>query len=160
MGRPAVSDLHDALDDMTGLDWIPGMSKILAGFREAAHAAENGQFTLDATQTGLTVLANTEGDDIPNLIGLLVAHLTDASTNTTLTVLDDQTRKNVQHRGELHAFETAHHTPREHPNEAAALIYEAAERGAPAMNHLDDDQRKELSDKVRKVNKQSESRPR
>jgi len=153
-----MSDLHDALDDLAGLDWIPGFSLILAGIREAADAAQAGQFTLDATQTGLTVLANPEGTDLPNLISLLVAHLT-GDTNTTLAQLDDPTRKTVQLHGEHHVHATADYTPRDHANEAAALIYEAAERRAQAMTHLDDDERKELSDKVRKVNKQSESRP-
>ena len=152
-----MSDLHDALDDFDGLDWIPGLTKVLDGIQDIADAAQNGQFTLDATQTTLSLLANPNGPDLPQLLALLAAHLTNPDTNPTLTALDHRTRKTVQLAGEHHVHDTAEYTPRDHPNHAAGLIDEATRGGA--MTLLDDDQHKELSDKVRKVNKQSTNRP-
>ncbi|WP_404974782.1 hypothetical protein [[Kitasatospora] papulosa] len=153
-----MSDLHNTLDGFDGLDWIPGLTKILDGIQDMADAAQNGQFTLDATQTTLSLLANPHDPDLPQLLALLAAHLTNADTNPALAPLDPETRKTVQLAGETHVHDTAEYTPRAHPNHAAGLIDEATRGGA--MTLLDDDQRKELSSKVRKVNKQSESRPR
>ncbi|MGW1814116.1 hypothetical protein ACWCQM_11220 [Streptomyces sp. NPDC002125] len=153
-----MAEIHDALDDFEGIDWIPGLTKVLDGIQDMADAAQNGHFTLDATQTTLSLLANPHGPDLPQLLALLATHLTNADTNPTLTALDHTTRKTVQLAGEHHAHDTAEYTPRDHPNHAAGLIDETVRGGA--MTLLDDDQRKELSNKVRKVNKQSESRPR
>ncbi|WP_392838755.1 hypothetical protein [Streptomyces sp. LN500] len=154
-----MSDLHDALADFQGLDWIPGIAHILTGIQEIADAATRGQLSLDATQTTLPLTANPDGPDLPQLLSLLAAHLTNQDTNQALTALDDDTRKTVQRMGENHVRETADYTPRDYPNDAAGLIYEAAEGRSNAMN-LTDDGRKALSEKVRKANKQSASRPR
>lgn len=154
-----MTEIHDLLDgaDFDGLDWIPGIAKILDGISEMADAAQAGRYTLDATQTTLSLLANPHGPDLPHLLALLTAHLTNPATNPSLTALDDETRKTVQLAGEHHVHDTAEYAPRDHPNNAAGLIDEATRGGA--MTLLDDDQRKELSDKVRKVNKQSTNRP-
>ena len=154
-----MGDLGDTLDDLTGLGWIPGITPILTGIRQLADAAQNGRLTLDATQTALTLLANPNGPDLPELLAHLAAHLTHPDTNPTLTTLDPATRKTVQLLGENHVRDTADYTPRDQPNEAAGLIYEAAERRCHAMS-LTDDERKVLSEKVRKANKQSTNRPR
>ncbi|MEU9947083.1 hypothetical protein [Streptomyces sp. NPDC047939] len=155
-----MGDLQDTLDDLAGFDWVPGIRKILNGFQEVADAATAGKLDADATQTTLTLLANPHGPDLPQALALLAAHLMTQHTNPALAFLDDDTVKTVQRLGEQHVFETAEYTPRDHPNEAAGLIYEAAEGRSQAMTYLDDAQRKELSDKVKKVNKDSQSRPR
>lgn len=154
-----MSDLHDALSDFQGFDRIPGIAKILTGIKETADAASCGQLSLDATQTVLSLTASPDNPDLPHLLSLLAAHLTNPDTNLALTALDDDTRKTVQRLGEIHVYETAEFTPRDYPNEAAGLIYEAAEGRSNTVN-LTDDGRKALSEKVRKANKQSESRPR
>lgn len=154
-----MSDLDDTLDALTGFGWIPGITHILTGIQELADAAQHDHLSLDATQTTLSLLANPNGPDLPELLAHLAAHLTHAATNPALTALDDDTRKTVQLAGERHVHDTAEYTPRDHPNEAAGLIDETVRGGVAPMTLLDDDQHKELSDKVRKVNKQSTSRP-
>lgn len=108
-----MSDLHDLLDgdDFDGLSWIPGLTKVLDGITEMADAAQAGRFTLDATQTTLSLLANPNGPDLPQILSLLAAHLSNADTNPALTTLDDRTRKNVQLAGETHVHNTAEYTP-------------------------------------------------
>ncbi|MFB7222444.1 hypothetical protein [Streptomyces sp. NPDC056227] len=154
-----MSELHDALLDFEGLGWIPGIAKILTGIQEVADAATRGHLTLDATQTTLPLIANPDGPDLPYLLSLLAAHLTNQDTNPQLAALDNDTRKTVQRMGEDHVRETADYTPRDHPNEAAGLIYEAAGRRSNAVS-LTDNERKKLSEKVREVNRQSTNRPR
>ncbi|MEU5490341.1 hypothetical protein AB0G98_21700 [Streptomyces sp. NPDC020196] len=153
-----MSDLHNTLDDFDGLDWIPGLTKLLDGIQDMADAAAAGQFTLDATQTTLSLLANPNGPDLPQTLALLAAHLTNPDTNPTLTALDHTTRKTVQLAGEHHAHDTAEYTPRDHPNHAAGLIDEATRGGAPVS--LTDDEKKAMSEEVRRLNKQSSQRPR
>lgn len=152
-----MGDIDDALDDLTGLDWIPGISHILTGVQDLAEAATEGRLSLDATQTTLSLLANPNGPDLPHLLAILAAHLTNPTTNPALTALDHHTRKTVQLAGEHHVHDTAEYTPRDHPNNAAGLIDEATRGGAPVS--LTDDERKDLSDKVRDANKRSTNRP-
>lgn len=158
-----MGDLHDALDDLAGFGWIPGIDAILTGVRTVADAAENGALSLDGTQTLLTLTGNPYGPDLTTVLSLLAAHITHPDTNRALRDLPGDTQKTVQHLGELHVFETAELAPRDYPNEAAGLISAAAdwsEGRAQTMTHLDDDQHKALSDKVAKANKQSTNRPR
>lgn len=119
-----MTALDDTLDDLGGFDWIPGIAQILHGLRTAQHAAATGQLDADATQTLLVLIANPNGPDLTEALAHLVQDLTNPGTNRTLTGLPDDVAKQVQHRGELHVHETADYTPRDHPNEAAGLIYE------------------------------------
>lgn len=115
------SELDDALEDFDGFRWIPGLAKVLDGFAEMDAAARSGRMTDDATQTLLSILGNPSGTDLQYLKALVVKTLT-GPDNQALAGLDDETRKNLEHLGELHAYETAEYGIREHTNEAAALI--------------------------------------
>lgn len=119
---PVDADLLDAADDLAGFAWIPGVDLILAGIRETAEAAACGELSLDDTQTLLSVIANPHNADVTGLLALLVRSVTNPVTNPALNDLAPATAKAVQHLGEIHAFETAELAPREHTNEAAALI--------------------------------------
>jgi hypothetical protein len=119
MDKP--TELSDVLEDFHGFDWIPGMAKILDGLADIDTAIHTGRMPADATQTLLTILGNPDGPDLPYLQALAVKALT-GPDNPALNHLVDDTRKEVQHLGEMHAFETAECTPRDHTNEAAGLI--------------------------------------
>ena len=155
-----MTALDDTLDDLAGFDWIPGIALILDGVHALNQAARTGQLTADGTQTALTLLANPHGPDLPHLIAALVQTLT-SPDNRALTGLPDDVAKKVQHLGELHAYETAEYTPRDCPNEAAALIYEHTPASSEGRcQAVTDAEREELSRKVAEANKRSENRPR
>ncbi|MFF7335424.1 hypothetical protein [Streptomyces sp. NPDC008150] len=154
----SATPLQDTLDDLSGYDWIPGVTQIVDGIRSAQHAVAAGQLSLDATQTLLSLLGNPNGPDLLTALAHLVQHVT-SPANPSLGALPDDVRKTVQHCGEAHAYETAEYAPRDQPNEAAGLIFEhtpTAGRGCSTVTETD---RKELSDKVSKANKQSANRP-
>jgi hypothetical protein len=156
-------DLADLLDDLAGFAWIPGFGGVVDSIRTAAEAAAAGQLTTDQTQTGLALCGNPNGPDLIQALALLAKSLTNPATNLALAGMDDDTRKTVQLLGELHAHDTAEYGIREHTNEAAGLIYETTlttGRGCTQMSRLTDDDRKELSEKAAKANKQSTNRPR
>lgn len=150
MGRRTVTALDDTLDDLAGFDWIPGVAQILHGLATARDAAANGQLTADATQTLLVLIANPNGPDLTEALAHLVQDLTNPATNRALTGLPDEVAKKVQHLGEMHAYETAEYAPRDHPNEAAGLIYEHDTRGG-RCEAVDDELRRKNAAK----NKQS-----
>lgn len=123
-----VSELDDALEDFDGFRWIPGLGKVLDGIAEMDAAARAGRITPDGTQSLLSIHGNPSGPDLPYLFSLVVKTLT-GPDNPVLNGLHDgddergdEIRKQLQHLGELHAFETAEYAIREHTNEAAALI--------------------------------------
>lgn len=159
------SELADALIDFEGLEWIPGVAKLLEGFAEINEAAHTGRLTVDATQTLLSLLGNPSGPDLNHLLSLTTKTITGPG-NQALAVLDDETRKTVQHLGEEHAFQIAEYAPRDCPNEAAGLIYEhtphldTREGRCTQMTQLTDAEREELSKKVAEANRRSENRPR
>ncbi|WP_371099927.1 hypothetical protein [Streptomyces sp. PU_AKi4] len=154
-----MTALDDTLDDLAGFGWIPGIAEFLDFVRTARDAATTGQLDADATQTLLVLIANPNGPDLTEALAHLVQDLTNPGTNRALTGLPDDVAKRVQHLGEMHAYETAEYTPRAQPNEAAGLIYEhdTREGRCTPMNRLNDDERKELSKKVKDANKRSEN---
>ncbi|MFG2276695.1 hypothetical protein ACGFNY_43925 [Streptomyces chartreusis] len=119
-----VSELDDALEDFDGFRWIPGLGKVLDGIAEMDTAARTGRITADGTQSLLSIHGNPSGPDLPYLLSLVVKTLT-GPDNPVLNDLPDETRKQLQHLGEMHAFETAEYAIRDHTNEAAALITSA-----------------------------------
>lgn len=156
-----MSDLDNALADLDGFDWIPGIRQILDGARTLHTAIRAGQVDADATQTALTILANPHGPDLPEILALLVQDLTNPATNPALAGLPDEIAKDVQLLGETHVHQTADYTPRDCPNEAAGLISEhtptSSEGRCPAVT---DAEREALRRKVAEANKRSENRPR
>jgi hypothetical protein len=74
------SELADALIDFEGLDWIPGVAKLLEGFAEINEAAHAGQLTVDATQTLLSLLGNPNGPDLNHLLALTAKTITGPTT--------------------------------------------------------------------------------
>ncbi|WP_042174514.1 hypothetical protein [Streptomyces sp. NBRC 110035] len=155
----APSELADALEDFHGFAWIPGLAKILDGLADMDTAIRAGHMSTDATQTLLTILGNPSVPDLPHLLAVTVQTLT-GPDNPTLHHLPDDIRKNLQHLGELHAFETAEYIPRDHTNEAAALITENRLHTRGEVPAMTEEQRKELSRKNAEKNKQSINRPR
>ncbi|MFF1444139.1 hypothetical protein [Streptomyces sp. NPDC058295] len=128
-----MSGLDDTLDDLSGFGWIPGLDQMLDGIRIAKEAAANGELSLDAAQTLLTLLGNPDGPDLPEALAGLAADVTNPATNPTLDELTQNTNpdpdeiapdtvKELQRLGEQHVRDTADYTPRDHTNEAAALI--------------------------------------
>lgn len=153
-----MTALDDTLDDLAGLAWLPGIGQILDGIRTAQRAAHDGRLTLDATQTLAVLLGNPSGPDLIEALAHLAQDLTHPDTNPTLTALDPDTCKAVQLLGEQHARDTADYAIRDHTNEAAALITEAAPHAreeVPAVLRLNDDERKKLSEKNAAKNKRS-----
>ncbi|KPI31443.1 hypothetical protein OV320_2659 [Actinobacteria bacterium OV320] len=117
-----MSALDDTLDDLAGFAWIPGVDQILDSIRTAKNAAARGELSLETAQTLLTLLGNPAGPDLPEALAGLATDVTNPATNPTLNSLDPDTAKDVQRLGEQHARDTADYTPRDHTNEAAALI--------------------------------------
>ncbi|MFD7995489.1 hypothetical protein [Streptomyces mexicanus] len=154
------TELADALQDFAGLGWIPGITQILDGLTAIDHAARTGRLSADATQTLLTTIANPNGPDLTHLLALTIKTLT-GPDNQALHGLDDDTRKQIQHLGEQHAWEVAEFAPRDQPNEAAGLIYQHSPKDAGRRcTAMTDTEREELSKKVAEANKRSENRPR
>lgn len=154
-----MTALDDAIDDLAGLAWIPGVGQILAGLDTAQQAARTGQLGLEATHTLLVLCGNPNGPDLTEALAGLAQEITNPDTNPSLTALDDDTRKTVQLLGELHVHDTADYTPRQHTNEAAGLIAEHAPHTEGGCTAMTDAERKELSQKVKDANKQSSNRP-
>lgn len=117
-----MSEFDDVLEDLAGFSHLPGFGQILDGLRTIREAAAAGQLSLDATQTLLILCGNPSGPDLPELLAHLAKDLTNPDTNPTLTTLAPDTVKDIQRLGEQHARDTADYTPRDHTNEAAALI--------------------------------------
>lgn len=111
---PLDEELAGALEGMAGVH--PGVDMICDGIRYLAL----DQLTADQTQTILTTIA---GDaDVLTALALLVQRLTNPASNPALRSLTSDVQKQVQHRGELYAYDTEDLTPRQHTSEAAALI--------------------------------------
>ncbi|WP_060888636.1 hypothetical protein [Streptomyces scabiei] len=120
------TELDGTLADLDGFTWIPGIADLLRGYRALAQTAASGQLTADDTQTALALLGNPHGPDLIDVQAQLVKNLTDPATNPgALAGLPDKTTKQIQHLGEIHAFETRELAPRDNTNEAAGLLYEA-----------------------------------
>lgn len=120
-----MTALDDILDDLAGFAWIPGVQQIVDGIEAAQQAAANGQMSTEATQTLLSMLGNPAGPDLQEALAGLARQITNPETNAALAGLEPEIAKEVQHLGELHAFETAQFAVRDHTNEAAALITDA-----------------------------------
>ncbi|MGW2725706.1 hypothetical protein [Streptomyces sp. NPDC001492] len=117
-----MSALDDVLDDLTGFHWIPGVQAIVDGIRTTQQAAARGELSTDATQTLLSLLGNPNGPDLQEALAGLAREITNPDSNPAIASLDPDTAKQVQHLGELHAFDTATYAVRDHTNEAAGLI--------------------------------------
>lgn len=154
-----MTTLDEVLDDLSGFAWIPGMAQVIDGLRTAQHAAATGQLSVDGTQTLLTLLGNPHGPDLIEALAGLAQTITNPTTNRSLTDLDPEAVKAAQLEGELHAHETADYTPREHTNQAAGLLYEAALTTGRRCTAVTDKEKEELSKKLAKVNKDSSNRP-
>ncbi|MET9436898.1 hypothetical protein [Streptomyces sp. NPDC006551] len=113
---PLDDELAGALDDLAGIH--PGIDMIRDGIRLLAV----DHLSADQTQTVLATIAGTGGVDVLETLALLVARLTNPTSNPALRDLDPETAKEVQRRGELYGHDTADYAPREHTSEAAALI--------------------------------------
>ncbi|MGW7630469.1 hypothetical protein ACWGKO_16260 [Streptomyces griseoincarnatus] len=153
-----MAALDEALEDLDGFAWIPGIGQILDGARTLHTAIRTGQVDADATQTALTILANPHGPDLVEILALLVQDLTNPQTNPALAALPDEVAKDVQLLGETHVHQTADYTPRDCPNEAAGLISEhTPTNGEGRCQAVTDAEREELRRKVAEANKRSEN---
>lgn len=152
-----MTALDDTLDDLAGLSWLPGIAQILDGINTARTAAASGRLSTDATQTLLALLGNPNGPDLPEALAHLVQDLTNPVTNRALTSLPDDVAKDVQLLGEQHVHQTADYTPRDCPNEAAALIYEHTDTREGRCQTVTDKEREELSKKNAEKNERSEN---
>ncbi|MFG2540651.1 hypothetical protein ACGFU4_35975 [Streptomyces sp. NPDC048511] len=122
LAAQTATELDDVLDDLTGLDWIPGINTILTGIREAQTAILAGRLDPDATQTLIAATAGSAGADLVTALAQLVATATNSDTNPALRQLTDRQQKDTQYHGEiaLHALtDTDVHQP---ASEASAAI--------------------------------------
>jgi hypothetical protein len=117
-----ATDLDDVLDDLTGLDWIPGITSILTGLRETQDAILAGRLNTDATQTLIAATAGSAGADLVTALGRLVAAATNPDTNPTLRHLPARQQKEAQHHGELAAYALADTDLHQAASEASAAI--------------------------------------
>jgi hypothetical protein len=124
MDRPDVSvpplddDLGDALDDLAGFRWLPGIAQILDGIETAATTP----LTADQTQTMCAVIAGSAGADLLSLLGLLVQRLTNPTSNPCLRQLPEDQRKQTQRYGEQVAFDLLEPDLHQAASEASAAI--------------------------------------
>ena len=110
------------LDDLTGLDWIPGISTILTGIREAQTAILAGRLDLDATQTLIAATAGSAGADLVTALAQLVATATNPDTNPALRQLTDRQQKDTQHHGEIALYALTDTDVHQPASEASAAI--------------------------------------
>ncbi|GGU62572.1 hypothetical protein [Streptomyces lavendofoliae] len=115
---PPLDDLGDALHDLDGFRWLPGIAQILDGIETAATTP----LTADQTQTMCAVLAGSTGADVLTLIGLLIQRLTTPATNPALRALPDTQAKAAQAAGEKAAYLLTAHDLHQPAAEAAGAI--------------------------------------
>lgn len=117
-----ATDLDDVLDDLAGLDWIPGISTILTGIRETQAAITTGRLTLDATQTLTAATAGSNGADLVTALAHLVATATNADSNPALRALPRDQQKEAQHHGEIALYALTDNDLHQPASEASAAI--------------------------------------
>ncbi|THA29207.1 hypothetical protein E6R18_25185 [Streptomyces sp. A1277] len=122
LAAAAATDLDNTIDDLAGLDWIPGIDHILTGLRTTQDAITRGDLTPDTTQTLLAVLAGSAGVDLITAIGQLITHATNPHTNPALHTLTRAQRKETQHQGELALFDLTDPRIHQHASAASAAI--------------------------------------
>ncbi|MET8571880.1 hypothetical protein [Streptomyces sp. NPDC004783] len=148
------TDLDDALDALAELG-DDDIDLIITAFRNIAHRASHGHLDINTTQVLLaSIAASPDGADLVGACGFLTAEIT--SRNPALDNLPDNVRKATTRAGEEAAFRLTDTYLREPASEANASL-DLPERRCPAVT---DNERKELSQKVKEANKQSSNRPR
>jgi hypothetical protein len=98
---PLDDDQAGLLDDLAGVH--AGVDMIRDGIRHLALS----RLSPSETQTVLYTLAGAEGLDVLTALAQLVQRLTNPDTNPALRGLDLPTQKEIQHHGELHAYDVA-----------------------------------------------------
>lgn len=151
MNTTAATDLDNLLADLSDTG-DEGIDLIVAGLLNIADRARAGALTPDHTQLLLAVLAaSPDATDVLGALGLLVQEIT-ADTTPALHQLDDHARKTAARHGQETAFRLTDDYLRGPASEACAAL-DAREEVTTVR--LTDEQRKELSKKVKEKNEQS-----
>ncbi|MFG2677025.1 hypothetical protein [Streptomyces sp. NPDC048445] len=122
MTTTRVTEFDNVLDDLAGLTWLPGITQILDGIREAQTAISRGDLTTDATQTLIAGIAGSAGADLVSALAHLTAHATNPHTNPALHQLPATQQKETQHHGETALFHLTDTWLHQHASEASAAI--------------------------------------
>ncbi|MGW2520469.1 hypothetical protein ACWC09_26340 [Streptomyces sp. NPDC001617] len=97
---PLDTDLEGLFEDLAAVQ-DPGVDQILAGLRHIALS----RHSIDRTQTLVAVLAGgSDGLNLVNVIGRVIARLADADTNPALRSLDLERQKTARREGANAAY--------------------------------------------------------
>lgn len=146
-----AEELQEQIDNLSA-DTHHGIRLIQRGLRLLA---TDTKMTIQQTQMVVGDLAAFDDGNLASIIPLLVQHLL-GPDNPKLGALPDEQRKTAQVLGEEYAILTAELSS----THLAADAIAALDMPEGRCSGVEDDRRKELSDKVRKVNKESQTRPR
>ncbi|MFD8488644.1 hypothetical protein [Streptomyces sp. NPDC059712] len=147
-------DVTETCADITdGTNIHPGIRKMTAGLVEIVE-----DHTLDPAATALILsqLAGAADSNLLHAIGAAIAHLT-SPANPALNHLDDDQAKDTNRYGYLARLDLQ--DPDLATNTSKAIAALTAPKEVNPVR-LTDEQRKEMSKKVAKANKQSSNRPR
>ncbi|MEZ7005693.1 hypothetical protein [Streptomyces sp. AD55] len=149
-----ATDVIDTCTDITdGTNIHPGIRQIAAGLIQIVTDR-----TLDpaATTLILSQLAGAADSNLIHAFGSAIAHLTSPDNPALSSFTDDQAKKTSRY-GYLARLDLQDPDLATNTSEAIAAL--DTPREVNPM-HLTEEQRKELSRKVKQVNKRSEERPR
>ncbi|MCI3279118.1 hypothetical protein [Streptomyces cylindrosporus] len=114
---PLDGELAGILDDLDGIH--PGIDLIRDGIRHLAL----DRHTLDATQTLIAAVAGgSDGTNVVNALGQLIARLATADSNPALRTLPLDQQKVAQLNGETTAFVLAHPDLAQFASDTSAAI--------------------------------------
>ncbi len=115
---PLDGELEGLLEDLAAVH-DPGVDQILAGLRLIALA----RHSIDRTQTLIAVLAGgTDGLNVVNVIGQVIARLADADTNPSLRTLPLDVQKAARREGANAAYWLADPDLHQTASETSAAI--------------------------------------
>ncbi|MFF7795563.1 hypothetical protein [Streptomyces sp. NPDC007991] len=147
------TELGDILDRLADLG-DPDIDLIVTAFRNLAHR----RHTITTTQVlAVALTGDPDALDVTAAAALLTARLFNADTNPALRTLPFDQQEEARQHGKTTAHELTDPDLRTPAAEANAALDPRKE--VPAVKCLTDEQRKELSKKVDKANKQSQNRP-
>ncbi|MFE6412569.1 hypothetical protein ACFVOR_37180 [Streptomyces sp. NPDC057837] len=151
------SDLDDVCDTLAEIG-DEDLDLIVTGFRNIARRARTRQLDPNHTQVLLaSICASPDATDVVGLAGYAIAELTDH--NPALEALTNDARKNAVQAGQEAAFRLTDDYLRRPASDANEALDHLDPERRCHVDRLTDEQRKELSDKVKKANDQSRNRP-
>lgn len=140
------------------LDQLRGINEDLDEIADRISALHARTYTRDERQTVIARIAGNADDDLITALALLLKDLCIVPGDEPMP---EQNRKEAERHGQEAALWLTDWHLRKPASEASALIDPTNDpEGRYAVTRLTDDERKELSAKVRNANRQSTNRPR